>query len=276
MEHLTLLSPGAARLVGFALVRLVHPLRGLNDLPIDRDGVLPFNHFGMLSRLLNSRHFASGPMLTYEKTAFCLLPSLTKLEAAVSPNGLLVQLPLPLPYSIYSFHIRDTTDLIPFTLLEATSIMATSNTPLKALVFDLMGTCLDWHSSITPVLLSVLTEAAAAQGQNPPSNQDVSDLALEWRQAFFDEIHTRFEAGEAPEDIDITHWRVLDRVLAEQFHLVSVSDELKNDCVGAWHKQQGNVLTTRYTVRILLQSHSLAGCDHGSSEAPTIFRHVSG
>ncbi|KAI9804656.1 MAG: hypothetical protein M1833_006731 [Piccolia ochrophora] len=80
---------------------------------------------------------------------------------------------------------------------------------IKALIFDLMGTCCDWHSSILPVLHS-----CPASPRLPP--QTLPQLAADWRAGFFEEIHRRFEAGEAAEDIDVTHRRVLDRLLTER------------------------------------------------------------
>ena len=99
-----------------------------------------------------------------------------------------------------------------------------------------MGTCLDWHSSVTPVLQLALHESAR---NPPPSNTKVSDLALSWREGFFAEIHTRFQAGLPQEDIDDTHRRVLKRLLDEpewqQFGVMSEASV--EQCVQAWHTQ---------------------------------------
>ena len=72
---------------------------------------------------------------------------------------------------------------------------------IKAIFFDFMGTCLDWHSSIVNAFPATL------------SKQQKSDLALEWREAFFDAIRN-LPLGEAPEDIDFTHTRLLKELLA--------------------------------------------------------------
>ena len=110
----------------------------------------------------------------------------------------------------------------------------------KAVIFDLMGTCLDWHSSIITVLLKAMHEAAHDQGAQPLSDKQASDLALEWRQGFFNEIHSRFEAGEQPEDIDDTHRRVLRQLLKQPkwVHYKSMTDRSVEECVVAWHEQQ--------------------------------------
>jgi HAD superfamily hydrolase (TIGR01493 family) len=81
----------------------------------------------------------------------------------------------------------------------ATSPRNTSR--IRAVFFDFMGTCLDWHSSVVRAL-----PAGLSQDQR-------SGLALEWRQAFFDAIRET-PPGQLPEDIDITHRRTLLQVLS--------------------------------------------------------------
>lgn len=111
---------------------------------------------------------------------------------------------------------------------------------VKVLFFDLMGTCLDWHTSIVDALhllpspppspppplppqprppshrhIPSSDSSATAEKENTDDQSSAlqSRLALRWRQAFFDEIHARFESGKEAEDIDVTHRRVLDRLL---------------------------------------------------------------
>jgi 2-haloalkanoic acid dehalogenase type II len=100
------------------------------------------------------------------------------------------------------------------------------NGPIKAVLFDFMGTCLDWHSSIIAVL--------------PPSlPQDVkSNFALEWRQAYFDANVLRQNTGKPPEDIDITHRRVLNEVLEKHRDIKPLFVTLKDILVKAWHAQE--------------------------------------
>jgi hypothetical protein len=103
----------------------------------------------------------------------------------------------------------------------------------KTLIFDLMGTCCDWYSSLLPALTS---------SPDPPllPSLELSQLALGWRAGFFDEIHARFQAGEAAEDIDVTHRRVLDRILHEKgIDLSMWNDEVRRKLVDQWHKQIG-------------------------------------
>ena len=103
----------------------------------------------------------------------------------------------------------------------------------KALIFDLMGTCCDWHSSIVPAIASCPTAPSL-------SSEDYSNLAIDWREGFFEEIHHRFQTGEPAEDIDVTHRRVLDRLLQERgVDSQTWDDEVRDKLVQQWHNQIG-------------------------------------
>jgi FMN phosphatase YigB (HAD superfamily) len=103
----------------------------------------------------------------------------------------------------------------------------------KALVFDLMGTCVDWHSSLLALL-------PAHQQLEPCNLNGLNPLLVTWRSGFFAEIHRRYEAGEPQEDIDVTHRRVLDGLLEER----GLDDQdgwteaKREDLVQGWHKQR--------------------------------------
>ncbi|ETN42473.1 haloacid dehalogenase, type II [Cyphellophora europaea CBS 101466] len=95
---------------------------------------------------------------------------------------------------------------------------------VKAIFFDYMGTCLDWHSSVV-----------AALPQDIAINTR-SSLAIALREAFFADIHTRFEQRLPPEDIDATHARLLGVLLqSKQFEYISVNAEERNKVIEAWH-----------------------------------------
>jgi FMN phosphatase YigB (HAD superfamily) len=111
---------------------------------------------------------------------------------------------------------------------ELQASLLSTTTPVKALIFDLMGTCLDWYSTVSPVLEDAL---ASPDGAKLPFN------ALSWRHAFFHEIHTRFEAGLPQEDIDETHRRTLLGLLHES-KCTMYTDKVEA-CVRAWHSQKG-------------------------------------
>jgi 2-haloalkanoic acid dehalogenase type II len=110
---------------------------------------------------------------------------------------------------------------------------------VSVLFFDLMGTCLDWHSSIIRALPATDTFLPKAEvGLGSERSSPRSQFALRWRQGFFDEIHARFQRGEEQEDIDVTHRRVLDRLLDADANSKaggSWDDAQKLAAVNAWH-----------------------------------------
>ncbi|KAJ6610502.1 HAD-like domain-containing protein [Mycena sp. CBHHK59/15] len=104
--------------------------------------------------------------------------------------------------------------------------MSDTNKP-GAVIFDLMGTCTDWKSSI----LSALR-------RQPPINIDLPSLADAWRAGFFKEIHRRFVLSEPAEDIDVTHRRVLDSLLEDAGVGYKVWDnKIRRGLVHSWHIQ---------------------------------------
>ena len=104
---------------------------------------------------------------------------------------------------------------------------APSNQNIKAVLFDFMGTCLDWHSSVVAALPSAL------------SPDTKSDLAIEWRHTYFDANAARLREGRPPEDIDTTHRRVLNEVLEKHRDVKSLfTDEVKDRAIEAWHTQK--------------------------------------
>lgn len=105
----------------------------------------------------------------------------------------------------------------------------------KAIVFDLMGTCTDWHSALLPLITSLPSLA-------PPLPYTLGEFLLQWRLGFFAEIHARFERGEPNEDIDFTHRRVLDNLVGES---EGWDDEMRERLVRGWHNQVGEYLSPR-------------------------------
>jgi 2-haloacid dehalogenase len=99
-----------------------------------------------------------------------------------------------------------------------------ANTKIRAVFFDFMGTCLDWHTGAIKVLPQSIAES------------ERSKLALEWRHGYFDANAARLAANEPPEDIDVTLRKTLDALLEkhpEHKHLFD--DRTKHQCVVAWH-----------------------------------------
>ncbi|KAL0940133.1 haloacid dehalogenase [Colletotrichum truncatum] len=96
----------------------------------------------------------------------------------------------------------------------------------KAVFFDFMGTCLDWHSSVVQSWPSTVPK------------DEASKLTLEWRRQYFIENDRRFRQGLHPENIDVTLARVLDEVLNQSPGHASALDSNTRQCmVESWHSQ---------------------------------------
>ena len=109
----------------------------------------------------------------------------------------------------------------------------TSFLPPKALIFDLMGTCCDWYSSILNII-----NTSPSVSCLPPHKRE--QLAKDWRAGFFYDIHARFQAGQPSEDIDITHRRVLDDLLTVRGIGNDVwGNDVRKKLVDGWHEQKG-------------------------------------
>lgn len=105
---------------------------------------------------------------------------------------------------------------------------------VQCLIFDLMGTCTDWHYSIT---------CAMKKYPLPPqlsSDAKLTSLAVEWRAGFFKFILNSFAAGEESPDIDKVHSLVLDQILAQRgINREIWDDKTRKELVNAWHYQLG-------------------------------------
>jgi len=112
-------------------------------------------------------------------------------------------------------------------------VLPSSFSGVQALVFDLMGTCADWHTSIV---------SAMREHPIPPplADSDLPALASEWRAGFFRAIIASFKAGEESPDIDIVHARLLDELLEARGVSPDSGWDSKQrvDLVHAWHKQK--------------------------------------
>ncbi|KAJ5872389.1 Haloacid dehalogenase type II [Penicillium soppii] len=102
-----------------------------------------------------------------------------------------------------------------------------SQPKIKAVFFDFMGTCLDWHGSVVKALLPTITQ------------EEASKLALEWRRQYFLENSNRVSQNLHPEDIDITLAHTLEVVLDQSpEHQLLFDSEAKAKLIQAWHAQK--------------------------------------
>lgn len=101
--------------------------------------------------------------------------------------------------------------------------------PIKAVLFDFMGTCLDWHSAIIAALPQSLSEETRSQ------------FALNWRQAYFDHNAARLASGQPTEDIDTSHRTTLAAQLASSPPEIQAAfaemPGVEEYCIAAWHDQ---------------------------------------
>ncbi|KAL1735936.1 HAD-like domain-containing protein [Schizophyllum commune] len=100
---------------------------------------------------------------------------------------------------------------------------------IKIVLFDLMGTCVDWKSSI----VAALHDCPHAPGIHP---NDYEVLATDWRAGFFERILAL--SGQQSPDIDEIHRDVLNALLADRG--VSEDDwdaDVRARLVAAWHHQ---------------------------------------
>ncbi|KAH8893612.1 HAD-like protein [Thozetella sp. PMI_491] len=123
---------------------------------------------------------------------------------------------------------------------------------IKAVFFDFMGTCVDWHSSAVQAI--------------PPSvsQSDASKIAIEWHQQYFYENSQLSAKGLPPEDIDITLARALSAVLDRNpEHKTYFDDKVKKNMVEKWHSQVAWP-DVQKAVRRLREDHGLDVLVHGN------------
>ena len=98
---------------------------------------------------------------------------------------------------------------------------------IKALVFDVFGTVVDWHSSVT--------RHGESFGKAQGITADWVDFAEKWRakyRPFMDKVRT----GELPwTDLDTLHRMGLEELLND-FGITGIRDEAKADLNLAWHR----------------------------------------
>jgi 2-haloacid dehalogenase len=98
---------------------------------------------------------------------------------------------------------------------------------VKALVFDVFGTVVDWRSSVAAEM-----QALAARKQ---ITVDGAKFADAWRAGYAPSMN-RVRAGELPwTKLDVLHRMTLDRILGD-FGINSLSEPEKADLNRAWHR----------------------------------------
>ena len=102
--------------------------------------------------------------------------------------------------------------------------------PIKALLFDVFGTVVDWRRCVSAEIDALAKKYGI--------EVDAAEMADAWR-AEYQPAMEEIRAERRPFDIlDILHRENLDRVLAK-FHLEQISSEDRDELNLAWHRLQG-------------------------------------
>ncbi|KAJ7457261.1 haloacid dehalogenase [Mycena galericulata] len=111
---------------------------------------------------------------------------------------------------------------------------ATSLRGVEALVFDVFGTTVDWHGSLTEVLGTLGTEYGV--------DGNWSDFSKTWRRGYIDQIHAVAQGGSGSLNVDAMHREILEDLLEspQWKHLGAVLDkDERTKLNSAWHRLHG-------------------------------------
>lgn len=125
-------------------------------------------------------------------------------------------------------------------------------TPIRALIFDVFGTLVDWHGSVA-------REVAATLGERVP---DPAPFAVDWR-AQYQGAMQAVRSGALPfSKLDVLHRRNLDRVLADR-GLHDVDEATRVQLNLAWHRLDAWPDVAPGLVR-LRERFRIAPCSNGN------------
>lgn len=125
-------------------------------------------------------------------------------------------------------------------------------TPIRALIFDVFGTLVDWHGSVA-------REVAAVLGPLVP---DPQRFAVEWRDQYQPSMQA-VRSGALPfSKLDVLHRHNLDRVLANR-GLTHVDEATRQHLNGAWHRLDAWPDVAPGLLR-LRQRYRVAPCSNGN------------
>ncbi|KAJ7143802.1 haloacid dehalogenase [Mycena epipterygia] len=105
---------------------------------------------------------------------------------------------------------------------------------VQALVFDVFGTVVDWHSSLTREL--------ATLGNKHGTDGNWSDFAKTWRRGYMDQSHEIAQGGTGSLNLDVMHREILDHMLqsSEWKHFGALLNEEEREILTtSWHRLHG-------------------------------------
>ncbi|KAI8143831.1 haloacid dehalogenase, type II [Fennellomyces sp. T-0311] len=96
---------------------------------------------------------------------------------------------------------------------------------VKAFVFDVFGTCVDWRTSVSRELEQYISTPGT----------DYRALADNWRQGYYASIRKLAETNPNPfPDLDTVHREILDRILEEEN--IALDEEARVNLNQCWHR----------------------------------------
>jgi 2-haloacid dehalogenase len=127
---------------------------------------------------------------------------------------------------------------------------------VKALLFDVFGTCVDWFGSVSREIQRHAADIGCAT--------DVAAMTLAWRQAYFDGM-AEVRAGREPwRKVDDIHREALDRLL-DEYGMDALDESARLRLNRVWHHLQPWP-DTRQGLHALRQDHYIATLSNGNLE----------
>jgi len=115
---------------------------------------------------------------------------------------------------------------------------------IKALTFDVFGTCVDWRTTVVAEVWASWTSKAESQDLTEPAreklkslmHQDAEDFAQQWRNSYR-KFTSSFVPGETPwKDVDTHHYDSLILLLQEWGISEAYSDGESRELSLVWHR----------------------------------------
>jgi len=112
--------------------------------------------------------------------------------------------------------------------------------PITALVFDVIGTCTDWHTIVSETIRKhSQSTSSGSSSQTPPSVEGewASMFAHHWRAAFFALIPDLAAKGQMISGEEV-YRRTLRQVM-EKFSVTGWNEEVQQELLGSWKLAKG-------------------------------------
>ncbi|KAK7028517.1 Haloacid type II [Favolaschia claudopus] len=105
---------------------------------------------------------------------------------------------------------------------------------VQALLFDVFGTVVDWHGSVTKELERV--------GKQHGIEGDWKEFATTWRRGYLENTRRIAQGGKGPSSVDIMHREILEDILtSEKWKALSdkLTSQARDELNLVWHRLDG-------------------------------------